>query len=130
MEWLRKFNQKKINSGIYENVLNSTNLKQFINSLPKKDLTLLGNLKDDLSGGQIQKINLGGESRDYLVIQYLDGKEFRIDNESGNIIPPDFRKTISGFGMQRDNFTGDLIIIFDIIFGIFIAKFKLWMIYR
>tara|TARA_A100001011_G_C14309757_1_gene844960 strand:- start:2377 stop:3336 length:960 start_codon:yes stop_codon:yes gene_type:complete len=47
-------------------------------------------------------------------IKYIDGREFRINNESGNIIPHDFRKTISGFGFQRDNHIGDLIIIFDI----------------
>lgn len=47
-------------------------------------------------------------------IRYLDGREFRINNDSGNLIPPDFRKTISGLGMQRDNSNGDLIIIFDI----------------
>lgn len=47
-------------------------------------------------------------------IKYIDGREFRINNESGNIIPHDFRKTISGFGINRDNHIGDLIIIFNI----------------
>tara|TARA_R110002073_G_scaffold330784_1_gene514875 strand:- start:2605 stop:3573 length:969 start_codon:yes stop_codon:yes gene_type:complete len=47
---------------------------------------------------------------------YIDGKEFKINNEAGNIIPPDFRKTISNFGITRDNSTGDLIIIFNIIY--------------
>jgi len=47
---------------------------------------------------------------------YIDGREFKINNETGNIIPPDFRKTISNFGMTRDNSTGDLIIIFDVIY--------------
>ena len=47
---------------------------------------------------------------------YIDGREFKINNEAGNIIPPDFRKTISNFGMTRDNSTGDLIIIFDVIY--------------
>ena len=47
---------------------------------------------------------------------YIDGREFKINNEAGNIIPPDFRKTISNFGMTRDNSTGDLIIIFDVVY--------------
>lgn len=49
-------------------------------------------------------------------LSYIDGREFKINNEPGNIIPPDFRKTISNFGMTRDNSTGDLIIIFDVIY--------------
>jgi len=47
-------------------------------------------------------------------LYYIDGREFKINNEPGNIIPPDFRKTISNFGMSRDNSVGDLIIIFDV----------------
>lgn len=47
-------------------------------------------------------------------LKYLDGREFRINNECGNLIPPDFRKTIPKFGIERDNSTGDLIIIFDV----------------
>ena len=49
-------------------------------------------------------------------LKYLDGREFKINNESGNIIPPDFRKTICKLGMKRDNDIGDLIIIFEIIY--------------
>ena len=49
-------------------------------------------------------------------ITYIDGREFKIKNEKGNIIPPNFHKTISNLGMTRDNLTGDLIIIFDIIY--------------
>jgi DnaJ family protein B protein 4 len=47
-------------------------------------------------------------------IKYIDGREFKINNEAGNVIPPYFRKIISNLGMQRDNDTGNLIIIFDI----------------
>ena len=49
-------------------------------------------------------------------LPYIDGREFRINNELGNIIPPDFHKTISKFGMRRDSSIGDLIIIFDVIY--------------
>tara|TARA_Y100001980_G_C14555926_1_gene345708 strand:+ start:6086 stop:7831 length:1746 start_codon:yes stop_codon:yes gene_type:complete len=89
---LTKFNQKKINSGIYENVLNSTNLKQFINSLPKKDLTLLGNLKDDLSGGQIQKINLARIFYANSQIIILDEPTSSIDKISIKFIKREIKK--------------------------------------
>jgi len=49
-------------------------------------------------------------------LPYIDGREFKINNEAGNIIPPDFRKTIPKLGMTRDNEIGDLIIIFDVIY--------------
>lgn len=47
-------------------------------------------------------------------LEYLDGREFQINNQKGNIIPPDFRKTIPKFGIERDGEIGDLIIIFDV----------------
>ena len=47
---------------------------------------------------------------------YIDGKEFKINNKAGNVIPPDFRKVISKMGMQRDDDIGDLIIIFDVVY--------------
>ena len=47
-------------------------------------------------------------------LEYLDGREFQINNQIGNIIPPDFRKIIPKFGMMRDDQVGDLIIIFDV----------------
>ena len=49
-----------------------------------------------------------------FTLKYIDGREFKINNEPGNLIPPDFRKTIPNFGIERDNSTGDLIIIFDV----------------
>lgn len=47
-------------------------------------------------------------------LPYIDGREFKINNETGNVIPPDFRKIIADLGMQRDNEKGNLIIIFDV----------------
>jgi DnaJ-class molecular chaperone len=49
-----------------------------------------------------------------FTINYLDGREFIINNKLGNIIPPEFRKIISNLGMTRENVTGDLIIIFNV----------------
>lgn len=49
-------------------------------------------------------------------LPYIDGREFRINNDIGNIIPPDFHKTIPKLGMTRDSTIGDLIIIFDVVY--------------
>ena len=49
-------------------------------------------------------------------LPYIDGREFKINNEAGNVIPQDFRKIIPKFGMERDGEYGNLIIIFDIIY--------------
>jgi len=49
-------------------------------------------------------------------LPYIDGREFKINNDGGNIIPPSFRKLIPKMGMQRDGDTGNLIIIFDVVY--------------
>ena len=49
-------------------------------------------------------------------LPYIDGREFKINNEAGNVIPPDFRKIIQNLGMERDGDKGNLIIIFDVIY--------------
>ena len=49
-----------------------------------------------------------------FTLNYIDGREFIINNKIGNIIPPDFRKIINNLGMTRENVSGDLIIIFNV----------------
>ena len=49
-------------------------------------------------------------------LQYINGKTFKIQNTSGNIITPNFNKIIPKFGMKRENHIGNLIINFEIIF--------------
>ena len=49
-------------------------------------------------------------------LKYIDDREFKINNQPGNVIPPNFRKIISNLGMHRDNDVGNLIIIFDVIY--------------
>ena len=49
-------------------------------------------------------------------LTYIDGREFKINNEAGNIIPPNFTKIIPNLGMQRDDTCGNLIIEFDVIY--------------
>ena len=47
-------------------------------------------------------------------LNYVDGREFKINNEAGNIIPADFRKIIPKMGMEREGDIGNLIIVFNI----------------
>lgn len=49
-------------------------------------------------------------------IRFLDGKEIKINNKAGNIIPPYFRKVIKNMGFERDNIKGNLVILFNVIY--------------
>jgi len=49
-------------------------------------------------------------------IKHLNGKTYTINNDSGNIIPANYKKEIDNLGMTRDNSTGKLIIEFEVIF--------------
>jgi DnaJ-class molecular chaperone len=49
-------------------------------------------------------------------IKYVNGKNYTINNNTGNIIPPGHRKIIPDMGLTRDNHTGNLIILFDVVF--------------
>tara|TARA_B110001450_G_C17315971_1_gene357391 strand:- start:22 stop:600 length:579 start_codon:yes stop_codon:yes gene_type:complete len=49
-------------------------------------------------------------------MEYIDGRSFKINNNSGNIISSGYEKIVPNMGMTRDNNTGDLIIKFDITF--------------
>jgi DnaJ-class molecular chaperone len=82
------------------NILNTTLFtRNGIDLIFKKSITL--------------KESLCGFSFD---LPYIDGREFKINNDIGNLIPPDFHKTIPNLGMTRDSTSGDLIIIFDIVY--------------
>jgi DnaJ-class molecular chaperone len=49
-------------------------------------------------------------------LKYLNGKSYTINNNIGNIIPPNHRKVINNMGICREGCSGNLIIIFDIEF--------------
>jgi DnaJ family protein B protein 4 len=49
-------------------------------------------------------------------LKYINNKTYTINNTSGNIIPPDYKKVIPNMGLTRENHTGNLIIVFHIIF--------------
>ena len=48
--------------------------------------------------------------------KYVNNKNYTINNNGGNIIPPGHKKTIPNMGLTRDGHTGNLIIHFDIEF--------------
>jgi DnaJ family protein B protein 4 len=49
-------------------------------------------------------------------MKFLEGRVFKIQNDNGNIIHPEYRKMIPTMGMVRDGQTGNLIIVFDVKF--------------
>ena len=49
-------------------------------------------------------------------LQFLNGKEYKINNKQGNIIYPGYQKTVNNFGMKRNNKIGNLYIKFNIEF--------------
>lgn len=49
-------------------------------------------------------------------IDYINDKKYTINNNSGKIINPNFKKQIPNMGMKRNSSTGSLIIEFKIIF--------------
>ena len=49
-------------------------------------------------------------------LKYINNKVYTINNNTGNIIPPEYKKIISGMGITREGHTGNLIIQFHISF--------------
>ena len=47
-------------------------------------------------------------------LKYLNDKVYTINNQIGNIIPPDYKKIIPGMGLMRENTKGNLIIHFKV----------------
>ena len=51
-----------------------------------------------------------------FTIDYIDGKQYTINNNNGKIINPGFKKQINKMGMRRDDQIGNLIIDFQLVF--------------
>jgi len=49
-------------------------------------------------------------------LKYINGKTYTINNASGSIIKPDFKKLIPGMGLERDGHKGGIIIAFIVDF--------------
>ena len=45
-------------------------------------------------------------------IKYVNGKVYTINNQAGNLIPPNYQKVIPNMGLTREGHTGNLIIQF------------------
>lgn len=73
--------------------------RQGLNLIFKKNITL----KEALCGFKFN-------------IKYFNDKTFTIDNENGKIIEPNSKKVIKNMGLERNNHTGNLIIMFNVLF--------------
>ena len=49
-------------------------------------------------------------------LNYINGKNYTLNNTKGNIIPPNYKKIYQGMGLKRGDHTGNLIINFNIEF--------------
>jgi len=49
-------------------------------------------------------------------IKYLNGKSYTLNNNKGNIIPPEYRKMYPNMGLTRENHKGNMIIHFHVDF--------------
>jgi DnaJ-class molecular chaperone len=49
-------------------------------------------------------------------LKYINGKKYTINNQIGNIIPPQFKKIIPEMGLERNGHVGNLIISFNVQF--------------
>lgn len=85
---------------LYIKINNNTDLKrQGLDLIYEKKITL----KEALCGFSFD-------------IKYINGKNYTINNNSGNIIPPGYKKVIPHMGLTREQHTGNLIIIFEVEF--------------
>ena len=87
---------------LYIKINNNTDLKrQGLDLIYEKKITL----KEALCGFSFD-------------IKYINGKNYTINNNSGNIIPPGYRKIIPNMGLTREEHVGNLIIVFEVEFPV------------
>jgi DnaJ-class molecular chaperone len=85
---------------IFVKVTNNTEFKRVgLDLLIEKEISL----KDALCGFSFE-------------LKYINGKSYTLNNNSGNIIEPEYKKIIPNMGLKRENHTGNLIIHFHITF--------------
>jgi len=49
-------------------------------------------------------------------IKYLNGKIYTLNNNKGNIVPPEYKKVYPEMGLKRGEHKGNMIIIFHVEF--------------
>jgi DnaJ-class molecular chaperone len=85
---------------IFIKIVNNTEIKRSgIDLIYEKKITL----KEALCGFTFE-------------IKFINGKIYTLNNNSGNIITPDYKKIIPNMGLTRESHTGNLIVIFHIEF--------------
>jgi len=85
---------------IFIKVVNNSDFKrQGLDLILDKDITL----KEALCGFSFE-------------LKYINGKSYTINNNIGNIIKPEYKKTIPNMGLERDNHKGNVIICFHVLF--------------
>ena len=85
---------------IFVKIENKTDFKRFgLDLILEKDISL----KEALCGFSFE-------------LKFLNGKSYTLNNNSGNIIEPEYKKIVQGMGLKRENHTGNLIIHFHIKF--------------
>jgi len=85
---------------IFIKIINNTDIKRHgLDLIYEKNISL----KDALCGFTFE-------------IKFINGKVYTLNNASGNIISPEYKKIIPNMGLTRESYTGNLIIIFHIEF--------------
>ena len=85
---------------IFIKIINETEFKRLgLDLILEKNITL----KESLCGFTFE-------------IKYLNGKSYILNNNKGNIIPPEYKKIYPNMGLTRGEHKGNMIIIFHIIF--------------
>jgi len=81
-------------------IINETNFKRMgLDLILEKNISL----KEALCGFSFE-------------IKYINGKSYTLNNNIGNIIPPDYKKVYHGMGLTREEHKGNMIIHFHIDF--------------
>jgi DnaJ family protein B protein 11 len=85
---------------IFVKVINETLFKRSgLDLILEKNITL----KESLCGFSFE-------------IKYVNGKSYTLNNNKGNIIPPEYRKIYPNMGLKREEHTGNMIIHFHVDF--------------
>lgn len=58
-------------------------------------------------------------------MKFINGRVFKINNEIGNVISPNYKKIVPKLGMKRENHIGNLIIVFTVMFPNKISEDKI-----
>lgn len=85
---------------VFIKINNDTNFKRSgLDLILEKNITL----KESLCGFSFE-------------IKYINGKSYTLNNNKGNIIPPDYKKVYPNMGLTRENHKGNMIIHFHVEF--------------